>query len=232
MAGAIPPAGTRGSVGEAEGWEAVDEAILMRELKAEAVERAEIEQTIALSERLSPQGSLPLSHKLSTEGAQMNEAVQAIAKSVHDMERARDRFEAHGNLRRDVFISEMGRLLKLAIDGLAGCLHSVQSLRNQELSRSSGDVHAAGQRIIQVVSALSNLMLTILILTWQGIWWSAHVCSMLATPLIAPAECDADGRERQLRRRRRDCCLHWRHRAASRALTTTLATTPPIRAAM
>ncbi|KAL3904190.1 MAG: hypothetical protein SGPRY_011383, partial [Prymnesium sp.] len=147
-------------VGEAEGWEAVDEAILMRELKAEAVERAEIEQTIALSERLSPQGSLPLSHKLSTEGAQMNEAVQAIAKSVHDMERARDRFEAHGNLRRDVFISEMGRLLKLAIDGLAGCLHSVQSLRNQELSRSSGDVHAAGQRIIQVVSALSNLIVT------------------------------------------------------------------------
>ena len=124
-------------------WMDEDELILLQNLEAEAAEKAELEQALAISASEA------------AETAEKAAIEQAIAASVEDAELARTRFEAHGQLARDVFVPAVLRLLKLAIDGLAGCLHSLRSLRNLELQRVDGDQNVAGRHVAEVTARLA-----------------------------------------------------------------------------
>lgn len=118
---------------------------MLHRLDAEATENAELEQAIELSFMEAEEAAMEQAVSNS-----VKEAQQALAESMEDAERARSRIEAHGVLTRDAFVSAMSRLLRLAIDGLPGCLHSMNSLRNLELARQHGDQQAAAKQALKV----------------------------------------------------------------------------------
>ena len=108
-----------------------DEAIPRQSHEAdEEVERAELEQALAIS---------------ASEALENGGMHQAIAASVFDS-------NTHGRLTREMFVSSAGRLLRLAMDGLPGCIHSMRSLRNLQLQRFGGDQHAAQKHVSEVTA--------------------------------------------------------------------------------
>ncbi|KAL1522244.1 hypothetical protein AB1Y20_017241 [Prymnesium parvum] len=166
-----------GEEAEAPSWMEEDESILMHYLEAEEVETAQLAQAIAISadeaearamEEAVANSVIDAPEALSapaddvearaTEDAlarSVREAREAVAASAEDAERARHRFEAHGIFTREDFVPAMARVLQLAVSGMAGCLHSLKSLRNLELRRFTGDQAAAQSHVAQTDTSAS-----------------------------------------------------------------------------